>query len=92
VGREHHLSLAIGERRNPAFPPSGRRLGEASLAYGYGVWYFFIVVMLLIGPIVAGYLYDATGSYTMALVVLATSATAAGLIGLFTAAGTPVDR
>lgn len=57
------------------------RIGEAAFAYGYGVWYFFVVATLLLGPIVAGLLYDASGSYTVALLVLAAAAIAAGFIG-----------
>jgi OFA family oxalate/formate antiporter-like MFS transporter len=57
------------------------RIGEAAFAYGYGVWYSFVVATLLLGPIVAGLLYDASGSYTVALLVLAAAAIAAGFIG-----------
>jgi MFS family permease len=58
------------------------RIGEAAFAYGYGVWYFFVVTTLLLAPIVAGSLYDASGSYTVALLVLAAAAIATGFIGL----------
>jgi MFS family permease len=57
------------------------RVGERTLAYGYGVWYFFVVITLLIAPIVAGHLYDLSGSYTTAVLVLLAAALAAGVIG-----------
>jgi MFS family permease len=57
------------------------RVGERTLAYGYGVWYFFVVITLLIAPVVAGHLYDLSGSYTTAVLVLLGAAIAAGVIG-----------
>jgi OFA family oxalate/formate antiporter-like MFS transporter len=57
------------------------RVGERTLAYGYGVWYFFVVITLLIAPVVAGHLYDLSGSYTTAVLVLLGAAVAAGVIG-----------
>jgi len=58
------------------------RVGETAFSYGYGVWYFFVVITLLIAPIVSGHLYDLTGSYTTAVLVLLAAAVAAGVIGL----------
>jgi MFS transporter, OFA family, oxalate/formate antiporter len=58
-----------------------QRIGEARLSYAYGVWYFFVVITLLIAPVVSGYLYDLSGSYTTAVLVLLGAAIAAGIIG-----------
>jgi MFS family permease len=58
-----------------------QRVGETTFSYGYGVWYFFVVITLLIAPIVSGYLYDLSGSYTTAVLVLLGAAVAAGAIG-----------
>jgi MFS family permease len=66
-----------------------RLLGDEIFAYSYSIWYFFVVIVLLIGPIVAGSLYDATGNYTVALMVLAAAAAAAGSVALVVAARTP---
>jgi MFS family permease len=57
------------------------RVGEHTFSYGYGVWYFFVVITLLIAPVVAGHLYDLSGSYTTAVLVLLAAAVAAGVIG-----------
>lgn len=57
------------------------RVGETTFSYGYGVWYFFVVITLLIAPVVAGHLYDLSGSYTTAVLVLLAAAVAAGVIG-----------
>jgi MFS family permease len=57
------------------------RVGEHTFSYGYGVWYFFVVITLLIAPVVAGRLYDVSGSYTTAVLVLLVAAVAAGVIG-----------
>jgi hypothetical protein len=32
--------------------------------YNYSIWYFFVVATLLTAPVFAGFLYDATGTYT----------------------------
>jgi cyanate permease len=64
-----------------------RRLGEEIFGYTYGVWYFFVVVTLLIGPIVAGFLYDATGNYSLALVFLLMASLVAGVLALIVASG-----
>jgi MFS family permease len=58
-----------------------QRVGETTFSYGYGVWYFFVVLTLLVGPVVSGYLYDLSGSYTTAVLVLLGAAVAAGVIG-----------
>lgn len=58
-----------------------QRIGEATFSYGYGVWYFFVVITLLIAPVVSGHLYDLSGSYTTAVLVLLAAAVAAGAIG-----------
>jgi MFS transporter, OFA family, oxalate/formate antiporter len=59
-----------------------RRVGETTFSYGFGVWYFFFFVTLLVGPVISGYLYDLTGSYTTAVLVLLGAAAAAGIIGV----------
>jgi MFS family permease len=61
------------------------RVGEQTFSYGYGVWYFFVVITLLIAPVVAGHLYDLSGSYTTAVLVLLAAALAAGVIGFVAA-------
>jgi MFS family permease len=58
-----------------------QRVGETTFSYGYGVWYFFVVITLLIAPVVSGYLYDLSGSYTTAVLVLLGAAGAAATIG-----------
>lgn len=58
------------------------RIGDAVFAYGYGVWYFFVVITLLLSPVGAGHLYDLSGSYTSAVAILLAAAVAAGVIGV----------
>jgi MFS family permease len=58
-----------------------QRVGETTFSYGYGVWYFFVVITLLVSPVVSGRLYDLSGSYTEAVGVLFVVAIAAGIIG-----------
>jgi MFS family permease len=57
------------------------RVGDAAFSYGYGVWYFFVVITLLVSPVVAGHLYDLSGSYFTAVLMLLAAAVAAGVIG-----------
>jgi MFS family permease len=65
-----------------------RRFGDDNFATAYSIWYFFCVVTLWAGPIVAGYLYDKTGTYVTALLVLLTASGVSGLVSLLAA----IDR
>jgi MFS family permease len=67
-----------------------RRVGESVFSYGYGVWYFFVVITLLVSPVISGHLYDLSGSYTGAVSVLLVVALAAGIIGFVASPANPI--
>jgi len=66
-----------------------RRLGDSAFDYNYSIWYFFVVATLLTAPVIAGFLYDATGTYTVALIFLLATALAGGIIGVLAALERP---
>jgi MFS family permease len=59
-----------------------QRVGMGVFDHAYGVWYFFQLSTLLLGPVVSGALYDATGNYILSLAVLLASAIPPGLIAV----------
>jgi len=83
------LGLAIGAGNVFWTMVLKRRLGDSAFDYNYSIWYFFVVATLLTAPVIAGFLYDATGTYTAALTFLLAAALAGGIIGVFAALERP---
>jgi len=83
------LGLSIGAANVFWTTVLKRRLGDAAFDYNYSIWYFFVVATLLTAPVLAGFLYDATGTYTWALTVLLATALAGGIIGVLAALERP---
>jgi MFS family permease len=83
------LGLAIGAGNVFWTVVLKRRLGDSAFDYNYSIWYFFVVATLLTAPVIAGFLYDATGTYTAALTFLLAAALAGGIIGVFAALERP---
>ncbi len=50
-----------------------RRFGSAELNQLFGVWYFFALATLFLGPILTGRLFDIEGSYRLALLTMLVS-------------------
>jgi MFS family permease len=83
------LGLAIGAANVFWTTVLKRRLGDSAFDYNYSIWYFFVVATLLTAPVIAGFLYDATGTYTAALILLLAAALAGGIIGVLAALEQP---
>jgi MFS family permease len=83
------LGLSIGAANVFWTTVLKRRLGDSAFYYNYSIWYFFVVATLLTAPVFAGFLYDATGTYTLALTFLLASALAGGIIGVLAALERP---
>jgi MFS family permease len=60
-----------------------RRFGGAELNRLFGIWYFFALATLLLGPIFTGWLFDVAGTYSLALLAMLISLVAAATLVLW---------
>jgi MFS family permease len=59
-----------------------KRYGEQAFKRTFGLWYFFYLMILLLGPIGAGKLFDLTQSYTVAVELMIGTLVAAQILCL----------
>jgi MFS family permease len=74
------FGLAVGGFDTCLVAHLQRRFGVPSFNHLFGVWYFFYLAILFSGPILAGRMFDLSGSYQTALTAMLGGLVVAGLL------------
>jgi MFS family permease len=74
------FGLAVGGFDTCLVAHLQRRFGAPSFNDLFGVWYFFYLAVLFGGPILAGRMFDLTGSYQTALIAMLAGLVVAALL------------
>lgn len=74
------FGLAVGGFDTSIIARLPRVFGPRAFPYVFGVWYFFFLAILLVGPMIAGHLFDLTGSYVNAALAVLVALAASGVI------------
>ncbi len=83
------FGLSVGGFDTSIIARLPRVFGPKAFAHVFGVWYFFFLAILLVGPMIVGRLFDLSGSYVGAAVavLVAIAVSAAMLVGLSAGGG-----
>lgn len=83
------FGLSVGGFDTSIIARLPRVFGPKAFAHVFGVWYFFFLAILLVGPMIVGRLFDIFGSYVGACVAVlaALALSAAMLLGLSAGGG-----